>query len=211
MKNVTPLPLALQRRTARPSTQRGITTVQIAIGILVSVIALVGSFGGFQYVAQAKVNTDVAAMLDLKAATQRYGTSLGSGGFTKDNVTTATLINLGFFGSSGFVLSGTIPSQTVANQYGGAVTAAVPTNSTDEIATLTEGISFTWNGLPSAACRELALRLDTLALSVQAKAGSSATFQKVKSLGAAMIPANAATGCASASSDNVLTVTFSRS
>ena len=210
MKNATPLPFALQRRTARPSTQRGITTVQIAIGILVSVIALVGSFGGFQYVAQAKVNTDVAAMLDLKAATQRYGTSLGSGGFTTSNMTTATLINLGFFGSSGFVLSGTIPSQTVANQYGGAVTAAVPTSTTDEIATLTEGISFTWNGLPSAACRELALRLDTLAWSVQAKPGSG-TLQKVKSLGAAMSPANAATGCASAKSDNTLTVTFSRS
>ncbi len=206
MKNVTPLPLALQRRTARPSTQRGITTVQIAIGILVSIIALVGSFGGFQYVAQAKVNTDINILADLKTSTVRYGSTLGPGGFiATTNVTMAQLNNLGFFALTGLTVAS---DASVKNQYNGAVAVAVAANT--DIEPGTEGLNFTFSGLPSAACRDIASRIDNIAHSIKAgiKAGG-AVF--VKTRGAAVDAVATATNCAGTGNVNELVVTFSRS
>ena len=208
MKNATPLPFALQRRTARPSTQRGITTVQIAIGILVSIIALVGSFGGFQYVAQAKVNTDINILADLKTATVRYGSSLGNGGFTAGNSAMAVLNNLGFFASTGLTVGGSATEPTVKNQYQGAVTV-LPAVVAD-IDPGTEGLTFTFADLPSAACRDLALRIDNLAHAIKATPAKTGNASTVKALGKAMDPVAAATGCAGSGNVNQLAVTFSR-
>jgi hypothetical protein len=209
MKNATSLPIAMKRRTARPSNQRGITTVQVAIGILVSIIALVGSFGGFQYVAQAKVNTDVNYLADLKTATVRYGSSLGAGGFTATNATLSQLNNLGFFNSTGmFVTAGTPP--TVQHQYQGAVTVAVA--AIDDIDLGSEGLNFTFADLPATACRDIALRIDNLAHSIKATpAKTGGTASVVKTKGGTLDPVAAATGCAGTGNVNQLIVTLSRS
>lgn len=212
MKNATTLPFAMQRRKARPSTQLGITTVQIAIGILVSVIALVGSFGGFQYVALAKVNTDMNMMADSKTATVRYGLTLEAAGFTTANVKTEVLKLLGFFDSAGYGVYGGVTASTATHQYGGTVEAALPLD--DGVMTpQSEGISYTWKGLPSTACRELALRVGTLAWTLEAANTEKGALQIIKSKG---INANdfesaAANNFDLNASTNKLVVTFSRS
>ena len=195
---------------AHRHAQRGITTVQIAIGILVSIIALVGSFGGFQYVAQAKVNTDMNMMADLKTATVRYGSTLGAAGFTFANVNTDVLKRLGFFDSAGYGVYDGVKS-TATHQYGGTVQASLPLDE-GVMTPVSEGITFTWKGLPSTACRELALRVGTLAWSVEAANKGDGALQTIKSKGinANNFASAAAENCNSTASVNQLVVTFSR-
>ena len=196
---------------AHRHTQRGITTVQIAIGILVSIIALVGSFGGFQYVAQAKVNTDMNMMADLKTATVRYGSTLGAAGFTFANVNTDVLKRLGFFDSAGYGVYGGVLASTATHQSGGTVQASLPLDE-GVMTPVSEGITFTWKGLPSTACRELALRVGTLAWSVEAANKGDGALQTIKSKGinANNFASAAAENCNSTASVNKLVVTFSR-
>ena len=196
---------SISKTNKRLNKQRGITTVQIAIGILVGVIALIGSFGGFQYIAQAKLNLDMNAMQDLKTATARYGSTLGTGGFTTTNVTTAQLNNLGFFAGSGFTVT-TTPALSVLNQYGGAVSAAVGVVTGD-----VEDITFTFAGLPSTACRGLALRVDSIAAATAAANTAAGTVAPIKAIGGTTDPVAAATNCNGVGNINKLAVTFSRS
>lgn len=85
-------------------SQRGFTNVQIAIGILVGVIILLGSLGGYQYINQAKVNNEISNITDLRSATVRYGQFTGT--FTSANVTTPILLGLNFF-----------PNNSTSNQW----------------------------------------------------------------------------------------------
>ena len=202
MKNFASPAFCSRRQTARKQAQRGITTVQVAIGILVSVIALVGSFAGFQYVQQAKVNTDVAAMADLKAATMRYGSVLGTNGFHTGNSSLPQLISMGFFGSSAFSVSSTT---AVLNQYQGPVSVAIPT----DLGSNFDGLAFTFAGMPPTSCRDVAMRIDNLATTIKIFNGNSGLTTTVKPLNGTLDAASVIAGCGPAS-NNQLIVTFTR-
>ena len=202
MKNFASPAFCSRRQTARKQAQRGITTVQVAIGILVSVIALVGSFAGFQYVQQAKVNTDVAAMADLKAATMRYGSVLGTNGFTNGNSTLPQLISMGFFGSSAFSVTSTT---AVLNQYQGPVSVALP----DDLGSNFDGLAFIFQGMPATSCRDVAMRIDNLAAMIQGGGNGSVTTN-IKVVGGTVIPENAIIACSGTGSTNMLRVIFTR-
>ena len=190
-----------RRQTVRKQAQRGITTVQVAIGILVSVIALVGSFAGFQYVQQAKVNTDVAAMADLKTATMRYGSVLGTNGFTNSNSSLPQLISMGFFGSSAFSVTSTT---AVLNQYQGGVSVALPTEVSSN-----EGLAFSFLGMPATSCRDVAMRIDNLAVAIQG-GGNNGVTTNIKVVGGTVIPESAISACNGTGSTNMLRVVFTR-
>ena len=202
MKNFASPAFCSRRQTARKQAQRGITTVQVAIGILVSVIALVGSFAGFQYVQQAKVNTDVAAMADLKAATMRYGSVLGTNGFHTGNSSLPQLISMGFFGSSAFSVSGTT---AVLNQYQGPVSVAIP----NDLGSNFDGLAFIFQGMPATSCRDVAMRIDNLAATIWGGGANSATHQ-IKPLNGTVDPGTAIIACSGTGSTNMLRVTFTR-
>ena len=202
MKNFASPAFCSRRQTARKQAQRGITTVQVAIGILVSVIALVGSFAGFQYVQQAKVNTDVAAMADIKTATMRYGSVLGTNGFHTGNSSLPQLISMGFFGSSAFSVSGTT---AVLNQYQGPVSVAIP----NDLGSNFDGLAFTFAGMPATSCRDVAMRIDNLATTIKIFNGNSGLTTTVKPLNGTLDAASVIAGCGPAS-NNQLIVTFTR-
>jgi hypothetical protein len=191
-----------RRQTVRQQAQRGITTVQVAIGILVSVIALVGSFAGFQYVQQAKVNTDVAAMADIKTATMRYGSVLGTNGFTANNSSLTQLISMGFFGSSAFSVTS---NTAVLNQYQGGVSVAIPNDLTSNF----DGLTFTFAGMPPTSCRDVAMRIDNLATTIRIFNPNSGVTTSVKPLNGTLDAASVIAGCGPAS-NNALIVTFTR-
>jgi hypothetical protein len=138
----------------KKNKQRGFSNVQIAIGILVGVIALIGSLSGFQFINQAKVNNEITALTDLKSSTMRYGQFVPT--FT-GNVSLDTLNEQNFFNSTGFTyVGGTTPSLT--NQWGGAVTIAAGT-----AAVAGDAIDFTFANVPAAACKELVTKVDNIA------------------------------------------------
>lgn len=139
------------KKITRRARQKGISTVQVAIGIMVSVIVLLGAIGGYQYVNQGKVGNEIAAISDLKVATVKYGSSVGS--FTASNTPVDTLNTWGFWNNSAFTWS----SGSVANQWGGSVTVSAPT---------TSSLSFTFSAVPQSACIDLAGKLDNVADSI---------------------------------------------
>ena len=75
--------------------EAGVTNTQVAIVTLVGVILLLGSLGGFQYIGQAKVSNEIATLSDLRAATVRYGQTVGT--FTTTNLTVPILAGFNFF------------------------------------------------------------------------------------------------------------------
>lgn len=148
----------------KKNQQRGFSNVQIAIGILVGVISLLGSLSGFQFINQAKVTNEINALTDLKSSTMRYGQFVPS--FT-GNVSLDTLNEQNFFTASGFTFTGgATPSLT--NQWGGAVTVAAGT-----AVVAGDAIDFTFTNVPVAACKELATKVDNFTAKV--KIGSAAT------------------------------------
>jgi hypothetical protein len=201
MKNATSLQKLTLRRTASQKAQRGMSTVQLATGILVGVIALAGSFAGFQYINQAKTNQELIMLGDLKTAVTRYGATLGGTGFTAATATMSILNSLGFFSGSGWTVSGTT-TLAVANQFGGTLTFAV---------TDTESLTFTYTSLPSSVCRDLAIRLDPLATVIKATPlNTGGTELDVKTATGVVSQANAITGCAGTGNTNRLAFTFNR-
>jgi hypothetical protein len=203
MKNTTSLQKLTLRRTASQKAQRGMSTVQLATGILVGVIALAGSFAGFQYINQAKTNQELIMLGDLKTAVTRYGATLAGTGFTATTATMSILNSLGFFSGSGWTVGGTTAIPTVANQFGGTLTLAAVTN--------TESLTFTYTNLPSSVCRDLAIRLDPLATVITATpANTGGADSLVKTAGGTLNQANAITGCAGTGNNNRLAFTFNR-
>jgi hypothetical protein len=181
----------------KSTAQRGFSAIQIAIGILVGVIILLGSLGGYQYIMMAKVNNEISTLGDLKAATVRYGQF--SGTFTAVNVTSSILNGQNFFTSSGFTVSGTGAAPIINNQWGGLVTAAKATGISAD-----DSIAFTFNGVPNTACRELGTKVDNLAISV------SINGTATKAAGAATNPATVTTQCAATADANVIIYTMQR-
>lgn len=179
----------IQKR--RIEAQKGVSNVQIAIGVLVAVVALLGAVGGYIYVNSAKVNNEIQVLSDIKANTVKFGQSVGT--FTADNSAIGTLIGLAFFNNPLLATTAT----TVTDQWGGAVTVAPGTTNTAG-----DSLTFTFAGIPSHACAELALRVDAIATTVSVNGTST------KSVGVASNPATVATKCAAAV--NSIAYTFSR-
>jgi PilS N terminal len=142
----------------KKNKQRGFSNVQIAIGILVGVIALLGSLSGFQFINQSKVNNEIIALTDLKSSTMRYGQFVPT--FT-GNVALDTLNEQNFFNASGFTyVGGTTP--TLTNQWGGAVTVAA-----GQLSVAGDAIDFTFANVPASACKELATKVDNITARVK--------------------------------------------
>jgi hypothetical protein len=183
-------------KRAKNKKQGGFTNVQIAIGILVGVILLLGSLSGYQYINQAKVNNEISTLSDLRTATVRYGQF--SGVLTSSNMTTAILNGLNFFTSSGLSVTGSGGTTAVGNQWGGTV---VPTVGT--INTAGDSIIFTFSGVSTYACKELGTKLDNIASIISINATVT------KASGASSNAATVGTACTSGDA-NSMAYTFSR-
>jgi outer membrane murein-binding lipoprotein Lpp len=179
------------------SAQRGFSNVQIAIGILVGVIILLGSLGGYQYINQAKVNNEITTLADLKAATVRYGQFAGL--FTSTNVTLAILSGQNFFNGAGLASSGSGTDLVISNQWGGKVTVAVGT-----AGVAGDSIDFTFTNVPSNACQELGSKVDNLVAKV--KIGTTDT----KAVGAASNLASVTTACTGGGQANTIIYTMQK-
>ena len=150
--------LTLSRRT---QIQMGYTNVQIALGVLVSVIAVLGAINGFSYLNQAKVNNEISLLAALRSNTSRLVGTQGLGVTTAPTI--ATLANLGFFPNNLVTGIGTAGA-TVSNQWGGSITVA-PARA-DGIAVdathPSDSIAYTFTNVPDAACRILGVSLDSV-------------------------------------------------
>jgi len=143
------------RRKACPlQSQQGYTNIQLAIGVLVSVVAVLGAIGGFTYVTQAKVNNQLTYLADLKNSTGRLFLQLGAA--TASASTLANLNSYGFFPSS--TVSGTGATTTVTNQWGGAITVGVGT-----AGVAGDSIAYTFTGIPNDVCVAIGLGVDAIA------------------------------------------------
>lgn len=184
-------------RSALRKNQQGFSNVQIAIGILVSVIILLGSLGGFQYVEQAKVNNEVSVITDLKAATVRYGQFAAP--FTAANVTGPILNGQNFFRSSGISVTGTAAAPVMTNQWGGPVTVT-PGESVNP----GDSIDFTFNSVPNNICNEIATKLDSIVENIDVNGTVT------KAVGNPTDPLAVTTACAVGNDENIIIYTIKR-
>lgn len=128
--------------------QKGISNIQIMVGVLISAILILGGIGLIRYIDKAKVNNDLNELTELKARTIAYGTSHG-GNFAF--LTQELAIGLEFFPKNR--ISGPIGSKVILNQWKGNVTV-------EPIQTYTPNDSVLYNyfGVPASACKELVMR-----------------------------------------------------
>ena len=179
----------------KKSAQRGFSNVQIAIGILVTVILLLGALSGYQYIQQSKVSNEVAMLTDLRTAIVRHGQVVGQFDTAAGkNAEMKTLIAMNMFNGAGLSIDTT--ANKVYSQWGGEVTVATGT-----LTTAGDSLAFTVKGVPSAACKEISTKLDSIVAKIEV--GATA----LKSNGANSTLANVITGCGSAGSvDMVYTI-----
>lgn len=177
--------------------QQGFSNVQIAIGILVGVILLLGSLGGYQYITQAKVDNEISILNELKASTVRYGQVAGA--FSDTNVTLSILNGQNFFNSAGLVVTGTAAAPAVNNQWSGTVTVAVGTANVAG-----DAIAFTFTRVPRNACNELGTKVDNLAATVTI--GGTTT----KAVGAGSNAATVTAQCAAGGESNTIVYTLAK-
>ena len=149
--------LSLGVKSRSLSAQKGYTNIQLAIGILVSVVAVLGAIGGFTYVTQAKVNNQLNYLSDLKASTGRLFLQLGAASASAQ--TLAQLAAFGFFPANTVTTTtGTGGGTTVTNQWGGAIQVATGT-----AGVAGDSLNFTFTGVPADACVAIGLGVDSIA------------------------------------------------
>ena len=148
------LPSNAGRKACPLQSQQGYTNIQLAIGVLVSVVAVLGAIGGFTYVTQAKVNNQLTYLADLKNSTGRLFLQLGAA--TASASSLANLNSYGFFPSS--TVSGTGATTAVTNQWGGAITVGVGT-----AGVAGDSIAYTFTGIPNDVCVAIGLGVDAIA------------------------------------------------
>lgn len=191
---------ALQVRKIHALTQAGYTNVQIAIGVLVSVIAVLGAISGFTYLNQAKVNNEIALIGDIRANTSKFISTQGLGVTTAPAI--ATLANLGFFPTNLVTGIGTAGA-TVANQWGGAITVATARG--DGVAVdathPSDSIAYTFTNVPDAACRILGVSLDSVVSALKIGATQIKT-----TLAPTSSPATVGTSCTGNANTMVYTI-----
>ncbi len=158
------------------ATQRGVSNIQVAIVILVGILLLLGGLSGYRYIQQAKTNNEIQTLTDLKAQVIRLGE------FSPITLNATTGANQ--LGALGFFSNSTIKVRTdgsAENTWGGDVTAIAPT---------TSSIEFTYVGVPSAVCGDIATKLNAVADSI------NVAGVEVKAAGADADIAAVATNCA---------------
>jgi hypothetical protein len=178
----------LARRTAARRSQRGVSFVQLAFIIgIASLLVVAAIIYGPRYFTKAKVQNEVSALTDFRAATVSFGSRVGL--FTSTNSSLEALIGQNFFPMT--MVSGTAPNRVVTNQWGGSYTVAVGT-----IVNAGDAIVLTSTGIPATACTELGTSLDGIA-SVITVNGTT-----VKTNGNAANPVTVAANCGGTNGDN---------
>jgi len=102
------------------SKQAGITNIQIAVGITVLALSLVGGLYLFKYIGQQQDMNESGEISDLKSSSVSYA-GLHGGRYT--NLTISLACSKDFFPAGRCV--GTGASATVTNMRGGAITMAI--------------------------------------------------------------------------------------
>jgi hypothetical protein len=161
--------------------QRGNSGIQTAITLLVGSIMLLGAVGAYQYIGEAKASNDITELSDLKNATIRYGQSVGV--FTAANSTASILTSLNFFQASRVTGSGT-DGAVIQNQWGGTITPSL-----GNISNSGDSLVYTYTAIPTSACRELVVKLDSIATAI------SIGGKTAKAAGLATVPAVALPLC----------------
>lgn len=132
--------------------QKGISNIQVMVGILVSAIFLLGGIGLIRYIEKAKVNNELSELGQLKVRTAAYG-NLHGGDFAMMNQELA--IGLNFFPANR--ISGVTGSRVISNQWGGKITI-------EPIKTFIDNDSILYNyfGVPASACKDLVMNAKDL-------------------------------------------------
>jgi hypothetical protein len=136
--------------------QAGLSNIQIMIGVLISALLILGGVGLIKYIDKTKVNNDLSELATLKTETVNYGSRNGGSfaGFSQE-----IGIGLDFFPRSR--VSGAVGSRIVQNQWKGIITAVPAT-----INIANDGIVFTYTGVPSGACKDLAQQAGDVAATI---------------------------------------------
>lgn len=187
MSKIVQTPTNIKNRT-RKALQRGFSNVQIAIGILVTVILLLGALSGYQYIQQAKVNNEVGALTDIKAATVSLGQA-GDFAVAADNL--KSLIGMNFFENSAFTIAAE-NRETATNQWGGAVTAFF---------SATDAITVKSAGVPPSVCRDILPKIKTIVK--DAKGGATPVIAD-----GALDVANVGVACKPAAAGGTIQMTY---
>lgn len=189
------------RSLSKNTRQAGYTNVQLAIGVLVSVIAVLGAISGYTYLNQAKVNNEIALIGDLRANTSKFISTQGLSVTTTPVI--STLANLGFFPTNLVTGIGTAGA-TVSNQWGGSisVTSARGDGVAVDATHASDSIAYTFTNVPDAACRILGVSLDSVVSAMKIGAVSIKT-----TLLPTTTPATVGTSCTG--NANVLVYTIS--
>jgi len=181
--------------------QFGYTNVQLAIGVLVSVVALLGAINGYTYLNQAKVNNEISLLVSLRASTSRLIATQGLSVTSGPSI--STLANLGFFPNNLVTGIGTAGA-TVSNPWGGSITVAAARG--DGVAVdatrPSDSMAFTSTNIPDAACRILGVSLDAVVSALKIGATSIKT-----TLAPTSSPATVGTNCTG--NANILIYTIS--
>ena len=133
--------------------QAGVSNIQIMLAILIGAILLLGGLGLTRWIDKTKVNNDLAELSELKARTVTYGSQHGGtfAGFTQEMA-----IGFDFFPSNR--ISGAVGSRVIQNQWKGQITVVPHT-----INIANDGLLYTYTGVPSSACKDLAMQAGTIA------------------------------------------------
>ncbi len=183
--------------------QRGYTNVQLAIGVLVSVIAVLGAINGYAYLNQVKVSNEISMLGSLRANTSRLIGIQGIGFTSTPSI--STLANLGFFPTNLVSSIGTAGA-TVANQWGGSiVVAAARADGVAVDATHpSDSIAYTFSNIPDAACRILGVSLDSVVSAL--KIGNTPIKTTLAPISS---PSTVGTSCTGTGNANTMTFTLS--
>jgi len=122
--------------------QRGITNIQIAMGIAVIGLSILGGLFLLKYPESQKVKNEMAELMDLRSSSVNYATKHG-GLYTGMSI--ATACSFGFFPEGRCTGAGA--TAAVTNQWGGTIAVALVA-----LTSTNSGVAWTFPGLSSRAC-----------------------------------------------------------
>lgn len=176
--------------------QAGVSTIQVAVAILVGGILTMGGLGAFRYVTGANMNNDAAVIADWATQTKGYNNSR-TGALNKTGITMTNLVNIGFLdvaratpagstGSTGGTTTGkvytgvTMPSGkilTSVTPVKSGTGGAWPDTATPEEAG--SAIKFELSGYNAGECQQLVPKIATVAVSVAVTAAGATSAVNV--------------------------------
>nr|WDE72707.1 hypothetical protein [Cupriavidus gilardii] len=165
--------------------------IMMTLIIAVAMLFLLQALPGFQKLEDTKVNGEVQQLGDLRAKTAEYGASRG-GNFA--GVDTNLCANY-FFSPAEF--SGTGAGTTINNRWKGTITCAPATT-----VSANDSLVWTFTGVPTYACKQLARQVPAVAISINGTA--------VLSLGTPLNEAAAINQCDAAADSATMAYTFTR-